>query len=240
MKRSRKVEIYGDLDVVVKKLLEYKARNEDVYCVFNGRVLKALETTEDSAYLKITGFTKDEFVRRVNESRRRWQEQKKKEAEEAKQKKWHEWHEEYEREELERKVREDGYRMMVDKQRGPNGNIITKEKVIAGLKFIAENRYIEQNELIQGLIDLGCTFTLEDVIEQFPGDELLSEGIRRGKLSCGASVICNVRDSEYGRSFADDRFLSIDDDTSIYHFIRVVTGDESYTKESISQGGPKF
>ena len=83
MKHSRKVEIYGNLDVVVKELLEYKARNEDVYCVFNGHVLKALETTEDSAYLEVTGFTKEEFVRRVNESRRKWQEQEKKEAEEA-------------------------------------------------------------------------------------------------------------------------------------------------------------
>ena len=41
---------------------------------------------------------------------------------------------------------------------------------------------------------------------------------------------------KHGRSYADDRFLSLDDDISIYHYVRKVTGDENYTKENIENG----
>ena len=44
-------------------------------------------------------------------------------------------------------------------------------------------------------------------------------------------------ESDYVKSYGEDSFLSIDDGTSIYHFIRVVTGDNSYTKENIETIG---
>ena len=79
------------------------------------------------------------------------------------------------------------------------------------------------------MLELGCDFTLEDVNRQFPE----FPGMTKGNIACGASVFCNVRDSEFGRAFVDDRFLRIDDGTSIYHFIRLVTGDDTYTKVNI-------
>ena len=59
--------------------------------------------------------------------------------------------------------------------------------------------------------------------------------MKKGEVAFGASVIANVRDTEYGRAYCDDRFLSLDDETSIYHFIRIVTGDENYTKENLEK-----
>ena len=57
--------------------------------------------------------------------------------------------------------------------------------------------------------------------------------MKKGEITCGASVITNARDSEYGRAYCDDRFLSLDDETSIYHFVRIVTGDPNYTKDNL-------
>jgi hypothetical protein len=111
--------------------------------------------------------------------------------------------------------------------------VITMPTVIEGLKFIAENQTLSQEELIKGLLDLGCNFTLEDIKKQFPDSGLLFEGMKKGEVACGASVIANVRDTEYGRAYCNDRFLSLDDETSIYHFVRIVTGDPNYTKDNL-------
>lgn len=80
---------------------------------------------------------------------------------------------------------------------------------------------------------MGCNFTLEDIKKQFPNSRLLFDEMKKKEISCGASVISNVRDFEYGRAYCDDRFLSIDDKTSIYHFIRVVTGNPNCTKDNL-------
>ena len=74
---------------------------------------------------------------------------------------------------------------------------------IAGLKFIVENPSISQDDLISGLLELGCNFTLEDVNRQFPEPGLLFPGMTKGNIAGGVSVICNVRDSEFGRAFVD-------------------------------------
>ena len=92
---------------------------------------------------------------------------------------------------------------------------------------------MSQEELIDGLLKLGCNFSLEDIKRQFPEEIGLSEGMKQGNLCCGASVIANISDSEFGRAYCDDRLLSVDDDNSIYHFIRVTTGDKTYTKEMV-------
>ena len=116
-----------------------------------------------------------------------------------------------------------------------NKKLITMEMVIKGLKFIAENQSLTREELKFGLLELGCDFTHEDIKEQFPQNIGLFEGMAQGNISCGANVIVNMRESDYGKSYGQNRFLSIDDGTSVYHFIRVVTGDNSYTKENISK-----
>lgn len=115
---------------------------------------------------------------------------------------------------------------------------ISMEQVIAGFRFIAENRNLYTNELADGLEKLGCNWTFDDWDAQF--GELsqirLFDGMRRGDISCGASVIINMGSrNDYNRYYADDRFLSVDDETSIYHYVRLVTGDDSFTKENIEQ-----
>ena len=210
---TRKIEfaIGSTIESAVYELLAAKARGEQVYGDFNGHKLYSDTVTMDSAYTEIMGCTKAEFDKRQAE-----------------------WRENYKKEEQAPEQREQGYSQMVASTRIPGQDVvITMPTVIEGLKFIAENQTLSQEELIKGLLDLGCNFTLEDIKKQFPGSGLLFEGMKKGEVACGASVIANARDSEYGRAFCDDRFLSLDDETSIYHFVRIVTGDPSYTKDNL-------
>ena len=203
---ARKIEfaIGSTIESAVYELLAAKARGEQVYGDFNGHKLYSDTVTMDSAYTEIMGCTKAEFDKRQAE-----------------------WRENYKKE-------EQGYSQMVASTRIPGQDVvITMPTVIEGLKFIAENQTLSQEELIKGLLDLGCNFTLEDIKKQFPGSGLLFEGMKKGEVACGASVIANARDSESGRAYCDDRFLSLDDETSIYHFVRIVTGDPNYTKDNL-------
>ena len=75
--------------------------------------------------------------------------------------------------------------------------IITMAKVVEGLKLIAENRRLSQEELQILLLEHGIDFTLEDVrrlMAQITVKEtLLLDGMRDGDIIAGASVICNMR-----------------------------------------------
>lgn len=213
MERKIEFAIGSTIESAVYELLAAKARGEQVYGDFNGHKLYSDTVTMDSAYTEIMGCTKAEFDKRQAE-----------------------WRENYKKEEQAREQREQGYSQMVASTRIPGQDVvITMPTVIEGLKFIAENQTLSQEELIKGLLDLGCNFTLEDIKKQFPGSGLLFEGMKKGEVACGAAVIANARDSEYGRAFCDDRFLSLDDETSIYHFVRIVTGDPSYTKDNLDR-----
>jgi len=210
---AKKIEFAAgsNLESVVYELMAARARGESVYGVFNGHELYSDTVTMDSAYMEVIGCTKEEYDKRIDE-----------------------WRKNYDKEEEERKQREVEYKKMVEESRTPGEKVtISTSNVVDGLKFIAENQGIDQTSLVQGLIDLGCNFTLDEVKEQFPNSGLLFDGMKKGELSSGATVIANVRDSEFGRSYSEDRFLSVDDDTSIYHFVRIVTEDPSYTKENI-------
>ncbi len=125
-------------------------------------------------------------------------------------------------------ISQEDYQRVLD-----NPRPITKEKVIEGIKYIINNRYANQQELTNGLIEIGCTFTVNDVINQLTGGDNLLEGINKGSLSCGALVIINMRDGEAGRIFCDDVLLSYDSPHSLYHYIRILTNDENYTKDNI-------
>lgn len=50
----------------------------------------------------------------------------------------------------------------------------------------------------------------------------------RGDLAYGASVIANARKDFLSRAYVSERFLSVDNNTSIYNYIRIVTGDMTY------------
>ena len=216
MERKIEAKIGDNLDSVVYTLLAAKARGEHVYCVFNNHVLHSDTVTMDSAYIEVFGYTKAEHERKLNE--------------------WSERHEK-ERKRRENLSREAAKR--VNANRNERKKPITLEKVVKGLKFIAEHRSMSQEELVDGLIELGCTFSVEDIERQYPGAEEVDiyEGMEQCDISCAASIIANMRDSEFGRNYCDDGFLSEDNESSIYHFIRVVTGDESYTKENVDTLG---
>lgn len=134
----------------------------------------------------------------------------------------------------EQKMREAKYAKKVALNREKGINLPTPELVIGGLKFIAEHQSFEQGELVDGLLDIGCNFTLEDIKKSFTKEEVegrLYDGVKEGSICTGASIIVNARDSEFGRSFCSERLLSVDDNESIYHFIRLTTGDPTYTKD---------
>ena len=113
---------------------------------------------------------------------------------------------------------------------------INMQAVIAGLKFIAENREISDDALADGLAKLGCNWTFDDWNYQFGGvpEIWLYASMEYGDISCGASLIINMGSRDHdNRVNGDARFLSVDDKTSVYAFIRVATGDDSYTKKAI-------
>lgn len=110
---------------------------------------------------------------------------------------------------------------------------ITKENVVAGLKFIVEHQDMKQGELIDELIKLGCNFTFDDLKRQFPMEEALFPGMEEGSLRSGALVIINYMVGGRCKSYVEEHFLSVDNKTSAYAFIRKVTSDKSYTKERI-------
>ena len=201
---------FGSIDQAVEYLLKAKARGEHVFCDYNGHKLHSDNVTLDSAYVEILGCTKYEY--------------------ENKQEKWMD---DYKRKIKDTETREQRYADMVKENREKSVNPVTMPLVVSGLKFIAENQSLSQDELISGLLKIGCNFTLEDINKQIPADVDIFKGMQEGSLKAGASVIVNVRDSEFGRSYCEDTFLSLDDENSLYNFIRVTTGNSDYTKEYV-------
>ena len=207
-----KLASYDTLESAVYTLLAAKARGQHVWCYFNGHKLYSDNVTMDRVYLEVTGRTKKEFDQQLLESR----EQFKKSMQEA-------------------KLEEEQEAQLVLESKKKCTLPITQELVIAGLKFIAENQTISQEELRAGLLELGCNFTLEDIKNQDTAPEInLFDGMSQGDLICGAIVIANARKDFLSRAYVSDRFLSVDDNTSIYNYIRVVTGDKTYTKDKVA------
>ena len=207
-----KLASYCTLESAVYTLLAAKARGQHVWCYFNRHKLYSDKVTMDSAYLEVTGRTKKEYDQQLLERR----EQFKKSMQEA-------------------KLEEDQEAQLVLESKKKCTLPITQELVIAGLKFIAENQTISQEELTAGLLELGCNFTLEDIKNQDTAPEInLFDGMSQGDLICGAIVIANARKDFLSRAYVSDRFLSVDDNTSIYNYIRIVTGDKTYTKDKVT------
>ena len=207
-----KLASYDTLESAVYTLLAAKARGQHVWCYFNGHKLYSDNVTMDRVYLEVTGRTKKEFDQQLLESR----EQFKKSMQEA-------------------KLEEEQEAQLVLESKKKCTLPIPQKLVIAGLKFIAENQTISQEELTAGLLELGCNFTLEDIKNQVTTPEInLFDGMSQGDLICGAIVIANARKDFLSRAYVSDRFLSVDDNTSIYNYIRIVTGDKTYTKDKVA------
>lgn len=206
-----KVEAGDSLESIVYLLLAARARGEKAFANFNGHILHSDTVSLDSAYDEIFGYTKAEFDKAAKEMEEKMQ-----------------------NEELARKIREQGYAKKIEVSRNQGKYGINYQNVINGLKFIAEHRSMSQDELIDGLLQLGCNFSIEDIKQQFPNIKgNLSDGMSQGSLACGANIIVNMRNTEYGRGKGDEKFLSVDSEDSIYNFIRIVTGDETYTKKYV-------
>lgn len=207
-----KLASYDTLESAVYTLLAAKARGQHVWCEFNEHKLYSDKVTMDSAYLEVIGRTKKEYDQQLLESL----EQFKKSRQEA-------------------KIEEGREAQLVLESKKKCTLPITQELVIAGLKFIAENQTISQEELTAGLLELGCNFTLEDIENQITTSETnLFTGMSRGDLAYGASVIANARKNFLSRAYVSEKFLSVDNNTSIYNYIRIVTGDKTYTKDKVT------
>ena len=211
------IEPWSNLQSVVYLLMAYRANGDHVYCEYNGHKLYSDNISMEAAYIEITGKTKEEY-------------------EKEKQELYDQFEDEYKKQ----KVLEQHYKEKVLESQNEIPVSITQEKVVEGLKFIAENREIEQDKLNEALINLGCNFSLEDIKNELKKEDnynkSLFDGMTDADPYAGATVICNTRDSDFGRIYVNDRFLDYDSDSSIYHYIRKATGDENYTKENIENG----
>ena len=97
---------------------------------------------------------------------------------------------------------------------------ITKEKVILGLNYIIANKYLSYEKIKEGLLKLGCDFTLEDQQREFSNEEgTIQEGILNGSLSCGANIIINVMSNEFGYLYVKDRLLNPNSEISLYTLV---------------------
>ena len=103
---------------------------------------------------------------------------------------------------------------------------ITPDLIVNSLKYIAQNPFSSQEDLVKGLLDLGCNFYGTDILKTF--DDRLNY-----ILFNAANIIVDIRDSELAREVYAKRFLTEDTYNSIFQLIRYITHDESYTKENL-------
>ena len=71
-----KVELFGNLDEVVRELILLRRRGFDAYCEFNGHRLYSSNVTLDSAYLEVTGYTYREYLEESKKQLERWEREK--------------------------------------------------------------------------------------------------------------------------------------------------------------------
>ena len=197
---------------VEKMLLDAKAKGDQIVVVFNGKELHSKDMKKDYVYNQVFGVTKKEF-------------------EEQQSKNLNSVLEEMEQD----KKRSQEFESKLNDINKDNKPIISYQTIIDGIKYICEHKNASQEELFEGLVNLGCTFTLEDVKAQFKQEVKLFDGIKTGDLSCGAYTIINARDTSFGRTYVNECFLSNDGIGSLYNYIRMITGDMSYTKDRVDE-----
>ena len=107
---------------------------------------------------------------------------------------------------------------LLEESRSNGVNEITPLIVFKGMRFILSHEYDDYEDFARGLIELGCNFNLEEVREYMQNNDCIEDdiqsGLYHGDIVAGASIICNVRDSEYCKDFAFDKIIYRDDDRS--------------------------
>ena len=204
------------LEEVVYMLQRYRDKGQKVYCIYKGVELHSETITTEEAWKLVENYDPQKQMQR---------------------------YEKYEEKRVNRrdKIGADDRRRieLVKEARKLTDKQVHAKDVIYGIKYIAEHRDLSQDDLVNGLIELNCTFTNKDVQKQSRTKVFSLEDFRNGRVSAGAYVIVNMRDCEEVRKYFDEKFFSQDVDYSAYNFIRELTGDKSYTKEyvdSISNG----
>ena len=126
----------------------------------------------------------------------------------------------------------------LEKVSGGSNRKITEQNVLEGIKYIAENADLDFMELQQGLYESGCFFTIEDINKELQTNyTTVGEGLAHGDLKSAANLIANMRDNEYSFDMGMEKFVMVDEPASVYGYVRTVTGDETYTKESLQPKG---
>lgn len=116
-------------------------------------------------------------------------------------------------------------------------NKITEEKVISGLNYIISNKNTSYEKIKYGLLEIGCDFTLEDQKREFPNEEgTIQEGILNGSLSCGANIIINVINDEFGYIYVKDRLLNPNSEVSIYTLLNKIIENKQKQAEDNNSG----
>lgn len=112
---------------------------------------------------------------------------------------------------------------------------ITLDETIKAAKYIAEHQSLPYDEFVKGLEEIGWNYTIDDVEKQFqfPEDYKIMKKLNQGDYRAAASIIANAKSDEGGRELCREKFLSNDDPYSLYHFIRQVTEDETYTMDKV-------
>ena len=113
-----------------------------------------------------------------------------------------------------------------------------KKLVIEAIKFLIEHRNYNHDEMKNGLRAIGWHYWRSEDIAKFnlpaPTKDNVYDALREGNYASAAHVLFNAMheaiDYAYLREFMlyDNHNLN-----SLFEFIKVVTGDETYTIENV-------
>lgn len=124
-------------------------------------------------------------------------------------------------------IKEARIKELLDESREFGVSDITYDLVYEGIRCILKHEHDDYEECAEELIELGCNFNLDEVNEYAEKRRSIAstidEGLLRGDILAGASIICNVRDSEYCKSFAFRSFLNRDiPDAPIFKYMKII------------------
>ena len=200
-----KIKFSDDLDVVVTKLIKIREMGGHQTYSFNGYLLSSDTVDMDSAFLMIVGETKEEYDRGQKELLESFK--KEKESDER---------------------REARTKELVLKSRERGISEITPLLVLKGMRYVLMNERQNYEEFVEGLLELGCNFTIDEVKElvKANGEEDCSifDGLRQGNVLAGALIICNARDSIYIRNVLYGRYIYTDTkDAPVKTYMRILS-----------------
>ena len=91
--------------------------------------------------------------------------------------------------------RKDLQKLKLEESRKTGVSKITMDSVLNWLTFVSENSNMLQDELFDKLLEMGCNYTYNDLLEQFPDFE--NKDVMSNKdVEDGAYLALRVRDEE--------------------------------------------